>query len=94
MGFRTSYYDFTRLWNKKKTGCVYVDREFFNIPYISVLEEFHLTYLMPAKKNKKINRIIKETKNFPTVMPYKMSRYRKTVGFTLVLLNGGCIPSR
>ena len=67
-------------------GCVYVDREFFNVPYISVLEEFHLPYLMPAKKNKKIKRIIKETKNFPAVMPYTMRRYKKTVEFTLVLV--------
>jgi len=67
-------------------GCVYVDREFFNVPYISVLEEFHLPYLMPAKKNKKIKRIIKETKNFPAVMPYTMKRYKKTVEFTLVLV--------
>ncbi len=55
-------------------GCVYVDREFFNVPYISVLEELNLKYLIPAKKNKKIKKLIKECKNFPTLMPYTMER--------------------
>lgn len=67
-------------------SCVYADREFFNVPHISVLEELALKYLMPAQKNKKIKRIIKNCKNFPALLPYKMTRYGKTVEFTLVLV--------
>lgn len=67
-------------------GCMYVDREFFNFPCISVLEEASLKYLMPAKKNNRIKKIIKETKNFPALMPCKMTRQGKTVEFTLVLV--------
>jgi IS4 transposase len=63
-----------------------VDRGFFNVACISVLEEVHLNYLMPAVKNKKVKRIIKETKIFPAVMPYEMKRGRKKVEFTLVLV--------
>jgi hypothetical protein len=67
-------------------GCIYVDREFFNVPHISVLEELNLKYLMPAKKNEKIKRIIKECKDFPALMPYEMTRQGKAVEFTLVLV--------
>ncbi|MGC1121049.1 MAG: transposase [Candidatus Methanofastidiosia archaeon] len=63
-----------------------MDREFFNVPHISVLEELNLKYLMPAKKNEKIKRIIKECKDFPALMPYEMTRQGKTVEFTLVLV--------
>lgn len=67
-------------------GCVYLDRGFFNVACIYVLLELELKFLMPAVKNAKIKRIIKETKEFPAIMPYTMKKDDKTVDFTLVLL--------
>lgn len=65
---------------------MYADRGFCNVLCISVLEELHVTYLMPAVKNKKIKRIIKNCKEFPALVPYEMKRGKKSVVFTLVLV--------
>jgi hypothetical protein len=64
----------------------YVDRGFFNVPCIKVLEQYPFKYLMPAIKNSKIKKIIKKTRDYPAVMPYTMGSRGKTVEFTLILV--------
>jgi hypothetical protein len=69
-----------------KVGCVYIDRGFCNVPCISVFIDSRMKFLMPAVKNSKIKKIIRETKEFPAVIPYTMRKGKKSVTFTLVLL--------
>lgn len=65
-----------------------MDRRFFSTKCISILCELELKFLMPAVKNRKIRRMIKETKEFPAVVPYTMRNGKKSVTFPLVLLEG------
>ncbi|MGD2246767.1 MAG: transposase [Candidatus Methanofastidiosia archaeon] len=62
------------------------DREFWTCGYIGILEELGVKYLMPAKKNSKVKRIIKETTEFPRVVRYPMGRGEKKVEFNLILV--------
>ncbi len=67
-------------------GLAYVDRGFFNVPCIAVLESYPFRYLMPAIKNSKIKKIIKQTRKFPAVVPYTMGNEKGNVTFSLILL--------
>lgn len=62
------------------------DREFCTVPYIKVLEEFNADYLMAIARNSRINKIIKETKEFPRVVKYSMGRGKNKVEFWLILV--------
>lgn len=62
------------------------DREFCRTPYIKVLEELKMDYLMPIPKNRLIHRIIKETKEFPRIVKYFMGPKNRKVEFWLVLV--------
>lgn len=70
---------------KGKIG-VLCDREFFTCPYIKVLYELNLTFLMPARKNERIKKIIKETKKYPRVVKYPMGKGKNNVEFWLFLV--------
>ena len=59
---------------------VLCDREFFTVEYIKVLHELNRKFLMPARKNKRIKKIIKETK--------ERERLRTDKGITQI----PCIP--
>jgi IS4 transposase len=65
---------------------VMCDREFCTVPYIKVLEELNADYLMAITKNSRINRIIKETKEFPRVVRYLMGRGDNKVEFWLIMV--------
>jgi hypothetical protein len=67
-------------------GVTYVDRGFFSVPCIKTFEKLDLKYLMPAIKNTKIRKIIKETRDYPVVMPYTFGSRNKTVDMTLILV--------
>jgi hypothetical protein len=41
---------------------------------------------MPAIKNTKIRKIIKENRDYPVVMPYTLGSRNKTVDMTLILI--------
>jgi hypothetical protein len=60
-------------------GVTYVDRGFFSVPCIKTFEKLGLKYLMPAIKNTKIRKIIKENRDYPVVMPYTLGSRNKTV---------------
>jgi hypothetical protein len=65
---------------------VLCDREFFTVEYIKVLYELNRKFLMPARKNKRIKKIIKETKDYPRVVKYSMGRGKDKVEFWLFLV--------
>lgn len=62
------------------------DREFCTVPYIKILEELNAYYLMAIARNSRINKIIKETKEFPRVVKYPMGRGKDKVEFWLILV--------
>ena len=63
----------------------YCDREFGTVPYLKVLEEMKLSWVVAIRKNSKIKKIIKKTKEYPHVRWYVMGTKEK-VGFWLILL--------
>ena len=65
---------------------VICDREFFTVDYIKVLYELDLKFLMPAQKNNRIKKIIKETKDYPRVVRYPMGTGENKVEFWLFLV--------
>ena len=65
---------------------VLCDREFFTVNYIKVLYELKLKFLMPARKNERIKKIIKETKDYPRVVRYSMGQGENKVEFWLFLV--------
>ena len=62
----------------------YCDREFGTVPYLTVLEEMELSWVVAIRKNSKIKKIIDETKEYPRVVWYEMGQKEK-VGFWLIL---------
>lgn len=75
--------------SKVKIRNVYVDRGFFGIGVINYLEDNGYNYLMPAKKNYRISRVMKENST-PSVVPYTMKNNttRKKASFNLVIVRG------
>ena len=65
---------------------VLCDREFFTCPYIKALYELNLKFLMPARKNKRIKKIIRETREYPRVVKYPMGQGKNKVEFWLFLV--------
>ena len=66
---------------------VYVDRGFFNVKCIEVLEKQKVKWLMPAVRNKAIKKLMKEY-DAPTVLDYTMGRKNfDQVKFKLVIVN-------
>ena len=65
---------------------VICDREFFTVDYIKVLYGLNLKFLMPAQKNSRIKKIIKETKSYPRAVRYTMGTGENKVEFSLFLV--------
>jgi len=65
---------------------VLCDREFFTAGYIKALYESNVKFLMPARKNARIKKIIKKTKKYPRVVKYPMSQGKNKVEFWLFLV--------
>ena len=63
----------------------YCDREFGTVPYLTVLEKMKVSWVVAIKKNPRINKIIKETSEYPRVVWYVMGQKEK-VGFSLILI--------
>ena len=63
---------------------LFLDREFFNIESINMLEELSTFFVIPAIKNKKINRIIQEFKqNCQKSLPPYEKHYTLITKYTL-----------
>jgi putative transposase len=66
---------------------VYVDRGFFNVKCIEILEKQRVKWLMPAVRNRAIKKLMKEYDS-PTVLNYTMGRKNfDQVKFKLVIVN-------
>ena len=63
----------------------YCDREFGTVPYLTVLEEMKVSWVLAIRKNSKIKKIIEETSEYPRVVWYVMGQKEK-IGFWLILI--------
>jgi putative transposase len=74
---------------KIKIGNVYVDRGFFSIKVIDVFKKHNLKFLMPAKKDRKIEQLVKNYDS-PTIINYTLGGKYYIQGqttFKLVIVN-------
>jgi len=60
---------------------LFLDKEFFDIESINVLKELSALFVMPAKRNKKIQHMIQEFKQKCQIPPYE-KHYSLTVEYT------------
>jgi len=60
---------------------LFLDKEFFDIESINVLKELSALFIMPAKRNKKIQRMIQEFKQKCQIPPYE-KHYSLTMEYT------------
>jgi Transposase DDE domain len=76
---------------------LFLDREFFNVESINVLKELSTSFVIPAIRNKKIDRIIREFKQncqknpsyeeqYALIMEYIMKKGKESATFTLVVI--------
>ena len=76
---------------------LFLDREFFNIESINVLKELSAPFVIPAIRNKKINRMIQEFKQkcqksspyeerYTLIREYTLKKGRDSATFTLVII--------
>ena len=76
---------------------LFLDREFFNIESITVLKELSAPFVIPAIRNKKINRMIQEFKQkcqksppyeerYTLIREYTLKKGRDSATFTLVII--------
>ncbi len=63
---------------------LFLDREFFNIESITVLKELSAPFVIPAIRNKKINRMIQEFKQKCQKSPPYEERYTLIREYTLI----------
>ena len=75
--------------SKVKIRYVYLDRGFFNSEIINLLKELRVKFLMPAIRNVKIQRFMKEYKEIQSKIIYYDMGYRKynRVEFKLVFVD-------
>lgn len=67
---------------------IYVDRRFFNVKCIEVLEKQKVRWLMPEVRNRAIEKLMEEYDS-PTILNYVMGRKNfDQVKFKLVIVNG------
>jgi len=76
---------------KVNIGTIYLDRWFFAVKVINTFERLNVKFLMPAKQNYAIKRLV-EGHESPTIMDYTMqsrSRHRedRQAKFKLVIVN-------
>jgi hypothetical protein len=62
-----------------------MDRQFYSVPVINLVEEYGQKYLMPAKKTAPVKKLIKENPA-PCVLPYTIKGKYGTANTTLVLV--------
>jgi putative transposase len=75
---------------------LFLDREFFNIESINTLKELSVPFVIPAIRNKKIDRMIQEFKRKCQIPPYEehysliteytLKKGRDSATFTLVII--------
>jgi len=76
---------------------LFLDREFFNIESINVLKELSALFVIPAKRNKKIGKIIREFKqkcqkkppyeeHYSLITEYTLKKGKDSATFTLVVI--------
>ena len=75
---------------------LFLDREFFNIESLNTLKELSVPFIIPAMRNKKIDRIIQEFKqkcqkppyeeHYSLITEYTLRRVKDSVTFTLVII--------
>lgn len=76
---------------------LFLDREFFNIESINALKELSIFFVIPVKRNKKIEKMIQKFKqkcrnNFPyeekyvLITEYTLNRGKSSATFTLVIV--------
>lgn len=70
---------------KKHIRYVYVDRDFYSTGGVNVFEECKVHFVMPAKKYKKVKKIMRENEA-PFVTPYEMRGKAGTFTITLVIV--------
>lgn len=80
-----------------KISRLFLDREFFDIESITALQELSIFFVIPAKRNKKINRMIQEfkkkcqnnppyEKHYSLISEYTLKRGKASATFTLVIM--------
>jgi IS4 transposase len=77
---------------------LFLDREFFNIESINMLEEFSTLFVIPVKENKKITSLIKEFKQkcqkslppyetyYTLITDYTLKKVKDSTTFTMVIV--------
>jgi len=65
--------------------CVYLDRYFFSVKFIAKLQELGLKFVMPAIKNPKVKKLMREY-DAPTIVRYRMGSEDERVHFNLFIV--------
>lgn len=79
-----------------KISRLFLDREFFNIESINSLKELSAPFIIPAKRNKKIDKMMQEFKqkcknppyeeHYSLITEYTLKKGRDSATFTLVIV--------
>jgi len=80
-----------------KISRLFLDREFFNIESINELKELSIFFVIPAKRNKRIEKMIREFKkkcqnnllyeeHYSLITEYTLKRGKASATFTLVII--------
>ncbi|WP_456329219.1 transposase [Archaeoglobus sp.] len=67
--------------------CIYLDRYFFSVKFITKLQELGLKFVMPAIKNPKIKKLV-EQYDAPTIVRYHMGTRGRVAHFNLFIVEG------